>query len=53
MAHTEVIRVDLIQRMRPVELPGWSEECTELTLDNDELIYCQGSITETIALFND
>ena len=42
----ELIRADLIQRMRPVESGGHDEPCTELVLDNDEAIVCQGSFED-------
>jgi hypothetical protein len=40
----EVLRVDLIQRMREIEVSDWDEVCTELILDNEETIVCQGSL---------
>lgn len=42
----ELIRVDLIQRIRPGKLPGWDDPCTELVLEGDEIVYCQGEIAD-------
>ena len=41
----EVWRIDLIHSMREVEEPTWDEPCTEITLEDDQLI-CQGSLHE-------
>ena len=51
--HHEAIRVDLVQRMRPIVLPNCPDECTELTLDNDEIVYCRGSIHNTLNAFDE
>jgi len=42
----ELIRADLIQRMREVDPGGHDEQCTELVLDNEEVIVCQGSFED-------
>ena len=44
----EVIRVDLIQRMRSIKVTDWDEPCTELVLDNDETVVCQGTFTDVL-----
>lgn len=42
----ELIRADLIQRIRAVDSGGHDEPCTELVLDNEEVIVCQGSFED-------
>ena len=40
----EVLRIDLIQRMRGIEVSDWEEACTELLLENEEKLVCQGTL---------
>jgi hypothetical protein len=42
----EVLRIDLIQRMRAIEVSDFDEPCTELILDNEETIVCQGELAD-------
>lgn len=44
----EVLRVDLIQRIRSIEVGDWNEPCTQLILDNEETIICQGSLQDVL-----
>jgi hypothetical protein len=40
----QLIRVDLIQRVRPITLPGWDEPAVEVLLENEAVEYCQGTV---------
>jgi len=44
----EVIRIDLIQRIREIECHGWDEPCTELLLENEEKLICQGTLRDIV-----
>jgi len=44
----EVLRIDLIQRMRPIEVTDWGEPCTQLILDNEQTIVCQGTFRDVL-----
>ena len=42
----ELIRADLIERMRAVDPGGHDEPCVELVLGNEETVICQGSFED-------
>ncbi len=42
----EVLRIDLIQRMRSIEVSDWDKPCTQVILDNEETIVVQAEIAD-------
>lgn len=44
----ETIRVDLIQRVRPMEVTDWDQPCTALVLEGEETVICQGSFDDVM-----
>lgn len=47
--HLEIVRVDLIQRMREVCVTGWDSVCTEIQLDDQEVLTCTDSLADVQA----
>ena len=48
VASDELIRVDLIQRVRVIDVSDVENDCVELVLDNDESIVCCGTVPQII-----
>ena len=46
---TEILRVDLIQRIRAIEVGDVDGPCVELILDNEEKVICQGTLADVKA----
>ena len=51
-ASNELIRVDLVQRVRVIEVDDVENDCVELVLDNDETIACCGTAPDIIEAIN-
>jgi hypothetical protein len=39
----ELIRIDLIQKMRPKAVTDWDQPCVELDLEGEQTVCCQGT----------
>ncbi len=49
----QLLRIDRIQRMCPIEVSDWDKPCTELILDNEESITCEGTFEDLLRALNE
>ncbi len=49
----EVVRIDLIQRMREIEVTDIEGPCVELLLDNEERLQCRATLADLKQAFEE